>query len=148
MRNLPVALDDVLRVEVDLPPGSERGPQVPASLGAWGTQSAAAYRGLLNLAYLWHDPGRTLAPAGGGHWLRVYDPERYEPLSDAALVDVFLPTTAIGRHDHRVEKAKDAMYRLEQAGDLQIVRLNAHECRILPALPPGRTGAPDGKHGR
>ena len=138
VRNLPVGLDDVLRIEVDLPPGSEIGPQVPASLGAWGTQSAAAYRGLLNLAYLWHDPGRTLIPAEG-HWLRVYDPERYAPLSDDDLVDVFLPTTAIGRHNNRVAKAKEAMYRLETAGDLQVVRLNPHERRILPARPPART---------
>ena len=147
VRNLPAGLDDLLRVEVDLPPGSEIGPQVPASLGAWGTQSAAAYRGLLNLSYQWHDPGRTVIPLGSGrrrHWQRVYDPERYEPLTDADLVDVFLPTTAIGRHDHRVEKAKEIMYRLEEAGDLQIVRLNAHERRILPALPPGRTEAPEG----
>ena len=146
VRNLPVGLDDVLRIEIDLPPGSELGPQVPTSLGAWGTQSAAAYRGLLNLSYVWHEPGRTVIPLGSRrrrYWQRVYDPERYEPLSDADLVDVFLPTTAIGRHDNRVATAKEALQRLEKAGELQIVRLSAHERRILPALPPGRTAAPD-----
>ena len=141
VRNLPTRLDDVLEVEVKLPAGSDRGPQIPASLGAYGTQSAAAYRGLLNLAYLWHNPGRTWVPVKGGHWIRSYDPERYEVLDDADRVDVFLPTTAIGRHDHRVEKAKGTMTKLEQAGELQVITLNRHERRIQPPYPPARPPA-------
>ena len=45
----PGALDDVVRMVVDLPPGS--GPMVTPTLGAWGSRSAPAYNALLNLAY-------------------------------------------------------------------------------------------------
>ena len=46
----PRALDDVVRVVVDLPPGSGPGPIVPPTLAAWGVRSAPAYNALLNLA--------------------------------------------------------------------------------------------------
>ena len=45
----PGALDDVVRMVVDLPPGL--GPMVTPTLGAWGSRSAPAYNALLNLAY-------------------------------------------------------------------------------------------------
>ena len=36
----PGALDDVVRMVVDLPPGSGTGPEVPETLGEWGARSA------------------------------------------------------------------------------------------------------------
>ena len=59
-------LDDNIRIIVDLPRGSEHGPQVSQNLGKWGLKSAPGYRLLLNLAYAWHDVGRTLTPVGKG----------------------------------------------------------------------------------
>ena len=57
----PGALDDVVRMVVDLPPGSGPGPMVTPTLGAWGARSAPAYHTLLNMAYRWFDPGVTQA---------------------------------------------------------------------------------------
>ena len=57
-------LDDNIRIIVDLPRGSEHGPQVSQNLGKWGLKSAPGYRLLLNLAYAWHDVGRTLTQLG------------------------------------------------------------------------------------
>ena len=71
----PDALDDVVRMVVDLPPGSGPGPLVTPTLGAWGAKSAPAYSALLNLAYRggvvrpWrHAPprGRRTLAAGAG----------------------------------------------------------------------------------
>ena len=45
----------VVRIIVDLPPGSGNGPQVSDNLRLWGVRSAPAYRLLINLAYQWHN---------------------------------------------------------------------------------------------
>ena len=47
----PGKLDDAVRIIVDLPPGSGKGPVVSPNLNRYGVQSAPLYRGLLNLAY-------------------------------------------------------------------------------------------------
>ena len=46
----PDALDDVVRMVVDLPPGSGQVPMVTPTLGAWGARSAPDCNALLNLA--------------------------------------------------------------------------------------------------
>ena len=92
-------LDDNIRIIVDLPRGSEHGPQVSQNLGKWGLKSAPGYRLLLNLAYAWHDVGRTLTPVGKGkdrRWVRSYDPSRYEKFTDNYLIDLAFPTSARG----------------------------------------------------
>ena len=48
-------MSDVVRMVVDLPPGSGPGPMVTPTLGAWGARSAPAYHALLNLAYRWFE---------------------------------------------------------------------------------------------
>ena len=90
----PDALDDFVRVVVDLPPGSGPGPRVTPTLGEWGTRSAPAYFALLNLAYRWFDPGVTRHPTRGGHWLQAQDPERYPELSNADVVAITRPLSA------------------------------------------------------
>ena len=135
----PGALDDTVRIVVDLPGGFANGPQVSDNLRFWGTRSALAYRLLLNLAWHWHHPGRTLVPAsGGGHWLRSYDHARYEPLTDDQLVRLsYGPEgSARGRWRDRLEKALAVVAALEQNGDLQVAWEGRRERLILPP-PPG-----------
>ena len=50
-------LEDPVTIAVHLPPGAGPGPTLPAVLGAWGTRSAYAYAGLINLAFAWYNPG-------------------------------------------------------------------------------------------
>ena len=131
----PGALDDVVRMVVDLPPGSGPGPMVTPTLGAWGARSAPAYHALLNLAYRWFDPGVTRHPVGGGHWLQVQDPERYPALSDADVVAITRPLSTRAERSHLVGEGWETLRELEDAGELRI------EGRRV--LPPGRGGKSD-----
>ena len=74
------AMDDEVESWSTCPAGSDLGPQVSDQLRQWGNRSAPAWRALINLAYLWFDPGQTHAPIGRGrhqHWQRIHDPGRY-----------------------------------------------------------------------
>ena len=127
----PGALDESVRVIVDLPPGSGNGPQVSDNLRLWGVKSAPAYRLLINLAYQWHNPGVTKIPIGKGkgrHWVQVDDPDRYPTINDAELVALTFPTTRRHRGRRSVEALAVAK-QLEQAGELRFV-----EGKILPPL--------------
>ena len=127
----PGALDESVRIIVDLPPGSGHGPQVSDNLRIWGVKSAPAYRLLINLAYQWHNPGVTKVPVGKGngrHWVQVDDPDRYPVINDAELVGLTFPTT----RRHRGRRSAEALAvakQLEKAGELRFV-----EGKILPPL--------------
>ena len=127
----PGALDESVRIIVDLPPGSGNGPQVSDNLRSWGVKSAPAYRLLINLAYQWHNPGVTKIPVGKGkgrHWVQVDDPDRYPIINDTELVALTFPTT----RRHRGRRSAEALAvakQLEQAGELRFV-----EGKILPPL--------------
>ena len=54
---------------------------ITTRLDQWGAESAPAYRALIGLSFLWHEPGRTHAPKGG-RWLRKTGLDPYDPLSD------------------------------------------------------------------
>ena len=109
----PGCLDESVRLVVDLPPGSKQGPVMPASLGAWGASSAAAYRALIGLRFLWFDPGRTRYPVGKrGHWLQAGDPERYRKLTDSDLVDLCFPISTQQQRRNLVSKAYKTFGRL------------------------------------
>ena len=125
------ALDESVRIIVDLPPGSGNGPQVSDNLRRWGVKSAPAYRLLINLAYQWHNPGVTKIPVGKGknrHWVQVDDPDRYPVISDTDLVALTFPTTRRHRGRRSVEALAVAK-QLEKAGELRFV-----EGKILPPL--------------
>lgn len=126
----PKALDESVRIVVDLPSGSGNGPQVSDNLRLWGVRSAPCYRLLINLAYQWHDPGVTRVPVGRGrsrHWVQAEDPDRYPLISDADLVSLAFPTTP-GRSEHRwPSEAWGYVRQLEKAGELRVV-----EGKILP----------------
>ena len=126
----PGALDDVVRMVVDLPPGSGPGPMVTPTLGAWGARSAPAYHALLNLAYRWFDPGVTRHPVGGRHWLQMQDPARYPALSDADVVAITRPLSARAARRNLAVEGWETLRELEDAGELRI-----DGRRVLP---PGR----------
>ena len=88
--------NDEVAIRVYVPPGSDRGPQVSDRLSYWGSKSTPRWRGLLNLAFIWNQPGRTIVPAKGTgkrRWLRSLHPERYPVLSNLDLVRVFFTTS-------------------------------------------------------
>lgn len=135
----PGALDDLITVIVDLPPGSGPGPILPESLRSWGIKSAPAYRLLLNLAFTWHEPGRTHAPVGKGRarqWKRSYDPSRYPLLGDAEAVGLAYPTSTT--RDRRVlaNRTRGIIKRLDAANELQVVEADPHNFRLLPPNAP------------
>ena len=133
----PGALDDLVSIVVDLPPGSENGPQVSDNLGWWGLKHRREYRALLNLAFWWHNPGQTVRPMGrradgkGRHWQRATDPDRYPAMSDDELVDIVFPTSGRARVSNLVGEARQVLKNLERAGELRI-----NEDKVLPPLNP------------
>ena len=133
----PGALDDLVSIVVDLPPGSENGPQVSDNLGLWGLRHRREYRTLLNLPYWWHNPGVTVHPVGrradgkGCHWQRATGPDRYPAMSDDELVDIVFPTSGRARVSNLVGEARQVLKNLERAGELRII-----EDKVLPPLNP------------
>lgn len=131
----PEMMDDIIRVIVDLPLHSENGPPVPDSLGWWGLRSAPAYRALLNLSYIWYEPGRTRYPItkkkgknGEQFWLTKYDPSNYPPLTEDELIRLCFPTS-----DRRSKR--NALFRSKQI------------IRDLAAEPPApKSGNPSPAH--
>lgn len=129
----PGALDDDVRIVVDLPRGSGTGPQVSDNLGRWGVESGTAYRALLNLAYQWHEPGRTHHPVGRGkgqRWVRNYDPTRYPNFSDDDLVRLCYPLSVTRNRRVLLQRAHQVIKSLETAGELRI-----EGRKILPPRP-------------
>ena len=128
----PGALDESVRIIVDLPPGSGNGPQVSNNLRLWGVKSAPAYRLLINLAYQWHNPGVTIIPVGKGkarRWVQVEDPERYPTITDSDLVFLTFPTMSSMSERRKPGEAWGYVRQLEKAGELRVVN-----GKILPPL--------------
>ena len=129
---IPMELDAELELVVNLPSGSEKGPVVTPTLGAWGVRSAPAYRALLNLSYAWFHPGRTRIPVGSPrnrHWTQSDDPRRYPKLTDERAVEWCYPTSSHKQRRLLVHRAEQALKNLEKAGELRIV-----EDHVLPPL--------------
>ena len=131
----PGALDDMVRMIVDLPPGSGPGPLVSPKLGEWGAKSAPAYTAMLNLAYRWFAPGVTRIPVGDRkHWVQLQDPQLYPALSDADVVSITRPLSTRAARRKLVDEGWAVLRQLEGEGELRI-----EGRRVLPPLPP----APD-----
>ena len=127
----PGKLDDAVRIIVDLPPGSGKGPVVSPHLARYGVQSAPLYRGLLNLAYLWFDPGRTRFPVRGGkHWLQMEDPKRYPTITDDLRIELFYPTSSQKARRNLASHARKDLEQLVEKGEARIVK-----GRLMPPDP-------------
>ena len=114
-------------VVLDIPPQVTGGVSLPLRLDQWGAESAPAYRALLGLSFLWHEPGRTHAPAGRGRWIRKKGPEPYEPISDADAIDLAYPSSRHANSRLLALRAWAALEKLEEHGELRI-----DNRRILP----------------
>ena len=120
----PGALDESVRIIVDLPPGSGNGPQVSDRLRIWGLTSGPAYRLLINLAYQWHRPGTTIIPVrkrNPRHWVQVNDPSRYPYIKDDDLVALTFPSSAVQNRRVLLQRTKAVVAQLHEAGELRII---------------------------
>ena len=122
-----IDLDMPIGVVLDIPPEVEGGVQLPSRLDQWGAESAPAYRALLGLSFLWHEPGRTHAPTKGGRWLRRTGLDPYDPLADDDAIALAFPNTRVRNRGVLVRRAWDALENLEEYGELRI-----EGRRILP----------------
>jgi len=118
--NMPVG------VVLDIPPEVEGGVQLPKRLDQWGAESAPAYRALIGLSFLWHEPGRTHAPLGG-KWLRRTSVDPYEPLTDEDAISLAYPSSITANRRLLAHRAWGALENLEEHGELRI-----DNRRILP----------------
>ena len=116
-----------IHVVLDIPPEVEGGVQLSKRLDQWGAESAPAYRALLGLSFLWHEPGRTHAPIKGGRWVRRTGLDPYDPLEDDDVIALAFPNTRVRNKSVVIRRAWDALERLEEYGELRI-----EGRRILP----------------
>lgn len=132
----PRALDDTVRLLVDLPPGAREGPVVSPNLGRWGVRAAAPYRALIGLAFRWWHPGVTRFPVRGGqHWVQQEDPAAYgDPLTNDEAVALCFPTSTRAQRRNLALKSWAVLRQLEAAKELRIV-----DGRVLPPLPAGQS---------
>ena len=140
----PGKLDDEVSVSVFLPPTAGVGPAVNRSrLRYWGRWSEPAYRALLGLAFRWFRPGVTRFPLRRGGrvvtHLQSRDPDQYDELSPDGLIELCYPKSRTGSRRYLLARARQAVARLEAAGDV---------VRPDPARRPGlflppRSGRPD-----
>jgi len=149
VRRYPERGDTPIEVEVVLPPGSMRGPKVDrAALRQYGIESAVTHRGMLNLAFRLHNPGRTSMPVrGGAHFVDSSDPERYDRLlttdgnpvnNEAArdLVRIFYPGDKSngGLFRKNLHRAIQSLHRIVDDGHVCIV-----DGRVMKATPQRKT---------
>ena len=126
-------IDGPVIIEVSLPPGSDRGPQVSPNLLTWAAKDAPASRLLLNFAYRWHNPGQTLRPVGprvdkrGRVWMPSRQPADYDFISDNDLVAYAFPLSVRKNRRDLLMNAREALRRLVNAGEVV-----AHDGRYLP----------------
>ena len=121
-----IDLDMPIGVVLDIPPQVKGGVQLPKRLDQWGAESAPAYRALIGLSFLWHEPGRTHAPVGG-RWIRKKSLDTYDPLTDDDVVALAYPSSVTANRRLLVRRAWGALENLEEHGEL---RIDAR--RILP----------------
>ena len=121
-----IDLDMPIGVVLDIPPQVEGGVQLPKRLDQWGAESAPAYRALIGLSFIWHEPGRTHAPVSG-RWMRKKSLDVYDPLTDDDVVALAYPSSVTANRRMLVRRAWDALENLEEHGEL---RIDAR--RILP----------------
>ena len=125
-----IDLDMPIGVVLDIPPNVEGGVQLPKRLDQWGAESAPAYRALIGLSFLWHEPGRTHAPTGG-KWVRKKGLDPYDPLTDDDAITLAYPSSVKTNRRELARRAWGALETLEESGELVI-----DNRRILPPATP------------
>ena len=121
-----IDLDMPIGVVLDIPPEVEGGVTLPKRLDQWGAESAPAYRALLGLSFLWHEPGRTHAPIAG-RWLRKTGPDIYDPLTDDEVIALTFPSSRHATRRVLLRRAWEALENLQEHGELRL-----DDRRVLP----------------
>ena len=121
-----IDLDMPINVVLDIPPEVEGGVQLPVRLDQWGAESAPAYRALIGLSFLWHEPGRTHAPKGS-RWIRKTGLDLFYPLTDDDAIALTYPSSAKANRRELARRSWAALENLEEHGELRI-----DNRRILP----------------
>ena len=121
-----IDFDMPIGVVLDIPPEVQGGVQLPNRLDQWGAESAPAYRALIGLSFLWHEPGRTHAPKAG-RWLRKTSVDPYERMTDDDAVALAYPSSVKTNRRELARRAWGALENLEEHGELRI-----DDRRILP----------------
>ena len=121
-----INLDMPIGIVLDIPPEVEGGVQLPHRVDQWGAESAPAYRALIGLSFLWHEPGRTHAPKGG-RWLRRTGLDPYDPIDDDGAISLAYPSSTKTNRHELSRRAWGALQKLEEHGELRI-----EGRRILP----------------
>ena len=93
---------------------------MPKRLDQWGAESAPAYRALIGLSFLWHEPGRTHAPIKGGRWIRRTGLDPYDPLDDGDVITLAYPSSTKANRRELGRRAWSALENLEEYGELRI----------------------------
>ena len=128
-----IDLNMPIHVVLDIPPEVEGGVELPVRLDQWGAESAPAYRALLGLSFLWHEPGRTHAPTKDGRWLRKTGPKPYEPMTDNDAIELAYPSSQKANRRELARRAWAALEHLEEYGELRI-----DGRRVLPPIEPNK----------
>ena len=125
----PGALDDLITLTINLPPGAYDGPIVSPNLARWGLRKAAPYRALIGLAFRWWNPGVTRYPVRRGqHWVQRQDPVAYgDPLTDNEAIALCFPTSTRAQRRNLASEARRVLKELVDAGEAQEVK-----GRLLP----------------
>ena len=120
----PGALDDKVRLLVDLPPGAHDGPIVSPNLAKWGLRKAAPYRALIGLAFRWWNPGITRYPVRRGqHWVQRQDATAYgDPLTDDEAIALCFPTSTRAERRKLAFEAWRVLRELVGAGEAREVK--------------------------
>ena len=127
----PDELDTDVRITVRLPAGSTHGPRIDRRLLArLGVESAPAYRLLLNLSALWHQPGTTRRRNEAGHWYQSRNPAHYPRLTDDDLALMACPLDSRRNRQVTRSEARDAVSLLLQHGGAELA-----DGKLLPWLP-------------
>ena len=113
-------------VVLDIPPQVKGGVQLPKRLDQWRAESAPAYRALIGLSFIWHEPGRAHAPIDG-RWIRKKGLDTYDPMTDDDVIALAYPSSVTANRRMLVRRAWAALENLEEHGEL---RIDAR--RILP----------------
>ena len=136
VRNIPRgpgALDDMVTMEVYLPPTARRGPPVSPNLPAWGIKSARAYRLLLNLPAHWWEEGITFKPMGeGAPWGMTRDADAYPVATESALIRMAHPTSENTDRSRLWIRTRATLEELAKDGEILPIVERSDGLLILP----------------
>ena len=145
-----VAGQQPVGIRISLPPdgGREGAPVNREALRILGLQARGAHRAYINLAYRWHQPGRTRIPNKHGGWFWSRKENRYPLVSTAELRALCFPAGRDTNMSRQRQRSEVALGYLEKVGVLTWRMEDRKHYRLLPGPQHTRTdlwgtGSPD-----